>query len=133
MKWVRASFLVLALLFSPSSSWGQSSPPVSGESSLPPWPSLEPVLSSVLDWSCVSGAEPYALATLDLLETYATESREALEAISSENKLSKSTSEQALRDLKAMRPLLRRLEISSRLGWATAGGLAIFLVSRWIK
>ena len=133
MRWARLSFLALALLFSLSSLWGQSSLPGSGESSLPPWPSLEPVVSSVLDWSEISGAEPYALATLDLLETYATESRKALEAISSENKLSKSISEQALSDLKKMKPLLRRLETSSRLGWSTAGALAVFLVIQWIK
>lgn len=132
MRWIRRLFLALWLFSCAGLSFSQSSSPASAESSLPPWPSLEPVLSSVLVWSAVPGSGPYAQKTLEALESYSTAQSEALDAIVSERKSLTITSDERLRQLEKIRVEFKRLSMSSKLGWTTAAALAAFLLARTI-
>lgn len=132
MRWTRRLFLALWLCCSVGLSFSQSSSPALGLDSLPPWPSLEPVLSSVLDWSALPGSGPYALKTLEALESYSTAQSQALDAIVSERKSLTITSDERLRQLEKIRVEFKRLSLSSKLGWGTATVLATFLLARTI-
>lgn len=132
MRWTRRLFLASWLCCSVGLSFSQSSSPVLGPDSLPPWPSLEPVLSSVLGWSALPGSGPYALKTLEALESYSTAQSQALDAIVSERKSLAITSDERLRQLEKIRVEYKRLSMSSKLGWTTAAALATFLLARTI-